>query len=68
MDDCNCCWYQTFGLRAIILRYGTYKMRKRLEVNNIGKLMDGFVVHAERYLAVLGGFWFTHLIGLYLGL
>jgi hypothetical protein len=35
-------------------------------VNNIGKLMDGFIVHANMFCIVNGGFWFTHLIGLYL--
>ena len=56
MDDCNCCWYQTFGFRAIIKRYLTYEMGMRLVVKNIGKLMDGFVVHAEISCMYLVGF------------
>ena len=37
-------------------RYGTYEMRKRLVVKNVGKLMDGFVVHAEISCMYLVGF------------
>ena len=47
LDDCDCCWYQTLGFRATIKVYLTYKMRKRTVVYKIGKLMDGFAVHAE---------------------
>ena len=60
----------TFGFRAIIKRYLTYKMRQMSVVYKIGKLMgNGWVCCICRgILHVLGGFWITHLLGVYLSL